>query len=167
MRYSKQSEEVLNTVLNSNNHPDAKEIYELVKLKIPNVSLGTVYRNLNTLAKEGLIRKIELDDGNDRFDKTLCLHNHLKCTKCGKVIDITPKLDQKEIKEIEKTGKKNKENEKNSKNIEIQKSEIRQKKENNRQSSKIDVNRKLEEDRMLESRMEETLRRMKEVNKNK
>jgi len=105
MRYSKQSEEVLNTVLNSNNHPDAKEIYELVKLKIPNVSLGTVYRNLNTLAKEGLIRKIELDDGNDRFDKTLCQHNHLKCTKCGKVIDIAPKLDQKEIKEIErKTG---------------------------------------------------------------
>ena len=50
MWYSKQSEEVLNTVLNSNNHPDAKEIYELVKLKIPNVSLGTVYRNLNTLA---------------------------------------------------------------------------------------------------------------------
>ncbi len=105
MRYSKQSEEVLNTVLNSNNHPDAKEIYELVKLKIPNVSLGTVYRNLNTLAKEGLIRKIELDGGNDRFDKTLCLYNHLKCTTCGKVIDITPKLDQKEIKEIKsKTG---------------------------------------------------------------
>ena len=105
MRYSKQSEEVLNTVLNSNNHPDAKEIYELVKLKIPNVSLSTVYRNLNTLAKEGLIRKIELDDGNDRFDKTLCQHNHLKCTTCGKVIDIAPKLDQKEIKEIEsKTG---------------------------------------------------------------
>ena len=99
------SEEVLNTVLNSNNHPDAKEIYELVKLKIPNVSLGTVYRNLNTLASEGLIRKIELDDGNDRFDKTLCLHNHLKCTTCGKVIDITPKLNSKEIKEIErKTG---------------------------------------------------------------
>lgn len=105
MRYSKQSEEVLNTVLNSNNHPDAKEIYELVKLKIPNVGLGTVYRNLNTLAKEGLIRKIELDDGNDRFDKTLCLHNHLKCTTCGKAIDITPKLNSKKIKEIKrKTG---------------------------------------------------------------
>ena len=74
---------------------------------------------------------------------------------------------EKRIKEIEKTGKKNKENEKNSKNIEIQKSEIRQKKENNRQSSKVDVNRKLEEGRMLESRMEETLRRMKEINKNK
>lgn len=106
MRYSKQSEEVLNTVLNSNNHPDAKEIYELVKLKIPNVSLGTVYRNLNTLAMEVLIRKIELDDGNDRFDKTLCLHNHLKCTTCGKVIDITPKLDQKEIKEIKEIKSK-------------------------------------------------------------
>ena len=105
MRYSKQSEEVLSVVLNSNNHPDAKEIYELVKLKIPNVSLGTVYRNLNTLAKEGLIRKIELDDGNDRFDKTLFQHNHLKCTKCGKVVDIIPKLSSVEINEIErKTG---------------------------------------------------------------
>lgn len=80
-----------------------------------------------------------------------------------KEIEKISKVDNKK----EKTGKKNKENEKNSKNIEIQKSEIRQKKENNRQSSKIDVNRKLEEGRMLESRMEETLRRMKEVNKNK
>lgn len=96
---------MLNAILNSNNHPDAKEIYELVKLKIPNASLCTVYRNLNTLANEGLIRKIKLNDGNDRFDKTLCLHNYLKCTKCGKVIDITTKLNSKEIKEIEsKTG---------------------------------------------------------------
>ena len=80
-----------------------------------------------------------------------------------KEIEKISKVDNKK----EKTGKKNKENEKNSKNIETQKSEIRQKKENNRQSSKVDVNRKLEEGRMLESRMEETLRRMKEINKNK
>lgn len=80
-----------------------------------------------------------------------------------KEIEKISKVDNKK----EKTGKKNKENEKNSKNIEVQKSEIRQKKENNRQSSKADVNRKLEEGRMLESRMEETLRRMKEINKNK
>ena len=80
-----------------------------------------------------------------------------------KEIEKISKVDNKK----EKTGKKNKENEKNSKNIEIQESEIRQKKENNRQSSKVDVNRKLEEGRMLESRMEETLRRMKEINKNK
>ena len=54
---------------------------------------------------KGLIRKIKLDDGNDRFDKTLCLHNHLKCTTCGKAIDITPKLNSKKIKEIKrKTG---------------------------------------------------------------
>ena len=102
MRYSKQSEEVLNTVLNSNNHPDAKEIYELVKLKIPNVGLGTVYRNLNTLAKEGLIRKIELDDGNDRFDKTLFDHNHIKCIKCYKVVDINNNISKNEIIKIEK-----------------------------------------------------------------
>ncbi len=80
-----------------------------------------------------------------------------------KEIEKISKVDNKK----EKTGNKNKDNEKNSKNIEIQKSEIRQKEENNRQSSKVDVNRKLEEGRMLESRMEETLRRMKEVNKNK
>lgn len=101
MRYSKQRKIILDIVLNANNHPDAKEIYELTKVKIPNISLGTVYRNLNNLEESGLIRKIILDNGNDRFDKTITEHNHLKCIICGKVVDINKKISEDEIKEVE------------------------------------------------------------------
>ena len=102
MRYSKQSEEVLNAVLSSSTHPDAMTIYKMVMEKIPNISLGTVYRKLNTLAKEGLIKKIEIDEGNDRFDKTLFDHNHIKCIKCHKVVDINNNISKNEIIKIEK-----------------------------------------------------------------
>ena len=57
--YSKQREEILNVVKEMRNHPTAEEIYEISKETIPNISLGTVYRNLNTLVNEKLIRKIK------------------------------------------------------------------------------------------------------------
>ncbi len=101
MRYSKQKDEILNTVLESNCHPDANYIYNLVKLKIPNISLGTVYRNLNILANEGKIRKILLEDGNYRFDKTLKVHNHIRCINCNKLVDIDTLINSDEIKKIE------------------------------------------------------------------
>ena len=102
MRYSKQKEEILKVVLNTSSHPDAVYIYNKVRNEIPNISLGTVYRNLNTLADAGMIRKIMLDDGNIRFDKTLSTHNHIKCMKCGKVEDISILLNSNDIKKIEK-----------------------------------------------------------------
>lgn len=102
MRYSRQKEEVQKIVLNSCNHPDAKEIYILVKKRIPNISLGTVYRNLNMLVSEGKIRRILMQDGNDRFDKTLRDHNHVVCVKCGKVCDVDLLLNGDEIREVEK-----------------------------------------------------------------
>ncbi len=101
MRYSKQKDEVLKIVLESCNHPDAKEIYNLVKKKIPNISLGTVYRNLNALTLEGKIRRLSALDGNDRFDKTLHDHNHVICLKCGKVCDVNLLLDESKMKKVE------------------------------------------------------------------
>ena len=58
MKYSKQREEILKVVLNSSDHPNVNTIYERVRMVIPNISLGTVYRNLNTLYENKLIRKI-------------------------------------------------------------------------------------------------------------
>ncbi len=101
MRYSKQKEEVLKTVQELCNHPDAKDIHKEVKKRIPNVSLGTVYRNLSALADEGLIKKVRLENGNDRFDKTLSNHNHVICVKCGKMCDVNVLLNTSEIDEIE------------------------------------------------------------------
>ena len=101
MRYSKQKDEVLKVVLDACNHPDAKEVYNLVKKKIPNISLGTVYRNLNALCTEGKIIRILMKDGNDRFDKTLTDHNHVMCVKCGKVCDVSLLLGSDKLKKIE------------------------------------------------------------------
>ena len=105
MRRSIQKEEVLNAVLNSFDHPDAKKIYFMVKNKIPNVSLGTVYRNLNNLVKEGKIKKVMIENDCDRFDKTLSNHSHIRCLICGKIIDVEKQLKLSDIIEIEnKTG---------------------------------------------------------------
>ena len=88
MRYSKQRDEILNIVLESCEHPTARMVYEKIKNIIPNISLGTVYRNLNVLSENGDIKKILTYDGDDRFDKTLTNHNHIHCVICGKVSDI-------------------------------------------------------------------------------
>lgn len=101
MRYSKQREIIHKVVMESCDHPDAKEIYSLVKKKISNISLGTVYRNLNILVLEGRIRRLSSLDGNDRFDKTLQDHNHVICLKCGKVCDVNLLPDESKIKKVE------------------------------------------------------------------
>lgn len=101
MRYSKQKEEVLKIVQKSCAHPDARDIHKEVKKRIPNISLGTVYRNLNALSCEGLIKRVPLESGNDRYDKTLTNHNHITCVKCGKICDVYVLLKDSEITKIE------------------------------------------------------------------
>lgn len=88
MKYSKQRETILKAVQNSCDHPSADTIYQLVKQELPQISLGTVYRNLNLLAEAGQIRKISMDAGGDRFDKTLVNHYHMYCPNCRRVFDI-------------------------------------------------------------------------------
>ncbi len=88
MRYSVQREIILNDVQNRCDHPTAEMIYDSVKAEIPNISMGTVYRNLNHLVEEKLVKEIPVVNGRTRFDKTLCHHSHFKCEKCGKVFDV-------------------------------------------------------------------------------
>lgn len=76
---------------NSHAHLTANEIYEQAVLSLPNIAVGTVYRNLNILAEEGSIRRVTVADNPDRFDGILELHDHLICSSCGKLSDI--KLD--------------------------------------------------------------------------
>jgi Fur family ferric uptake transcriptional regulator len=60
----------------------------MVRKQLPNISLGTVYRNLEFLASNGIIRKLEYSDGQKRFDGNPVPHNHFKCTECGCIEDI-------------------------------------------------------------------------------
>ena len=88
MRSSKQRDLIESIVNSSYTHPTAEEIYEISKETIPNISLGTVYRNLNTLVNEKLIRKINVDESKYRYDHNKDKHAHFICTKCSNIIDL-------------------------------------------------------------------------------
>lgn len=79
---------VLDSVTELKNHPTAEEVYNKIKQKYPDISMGTVYRNLNDLAAESRINKISIPGAADRFDHITEPHYHLKCAKCGGVFDI-------------------------------------------------------------------------------
>jgi Fe2+ or Zn2+ uptake regulation protein len=71
-------------------HPNAETVYTAVKKDLPAISLATVYRNLNMLAEQGQILKLEVN-GEFRFDADICYHQHCVCKKCGKIIDVPQK----------------------------------------------------------------------------
>lgn len=101
MKHSKQRDTILKIINESCEHLDAYQIYELVQKEIPNISLGTIYRNLNQLSDIGQIKKISISDGNDRFDKTICSHSHFYCVRCSKLLDIKIKLETTELEECQ------------------------------------------------------------------
>lgn len=86
--FSRQREAVKRALCSTKTHPTAAWIYEQAKKEIPNISLGTVYRNLNLLGEEGVIRKLSFGDGNEHFDGDISPHSHFFCEGCGKIYDI-------------------------------------------------------------------------------
>ena len=96
-RYSMQREVILKNVLLRKDHPTAEKIYEDVREAIPNISLGTVYRNLSGLADNGMIKKLSFGESMVHFDGDTSVHSHFYCEVCGSINDIrldtTPLLD--------------------------------------------------------------------------
>ena len=88
MKYSKQREMILRTVTENPIHPTADKVYEQVRQQCPRISLGTVYRNLNYLSEMGILKKIPMPVGSDRFDGRLDEHYHMICEECGRVFDV-------------------------------------------------------------------------------
>jgi Fur family transcriptional regulator, ferric uptake regulator len=75
-------------------HPTADEVYALVRKRLPNISLGTVYRNLETLSSAGIIQKLETAGSQMRFDAVVENHYHVRCVKCGRVDDVpVPRIE--------------------------------------------------------------------------
>ena len=96
IRNTVQRDMVFSAVCSLGNHPTADAIYRLVIQHYPSISRGTVYRNLNVLAEQGMIAKIHLPDGLDHFDCHTNKHYHMRCTQCGKVFDINlPELEER------------------------------------------------------------------------
>lgn len=69
-------------------HPTAVELHELVRRRLPKISLGTVYRNLERLSRKGAIRKLTTGQGETCFDGDLAPHYHVRCIHCGRLDDV-------------------------------------------------------------------------------
>lgn len=87
-RLTSQRQIIMEELQQAKCHPTADEIYERVRKRLPRVSLGTIYRNLETLAAQGVIRKLNLAGSQKRFDVTLEDHCHVRCLRCGRVDDV-------------------------------------------------------------------------------
>ena len=85
---SKQREMIKDFLMTRKDHPTADVVYMNVRQENPNISLGTVYRNLTFLADMGEIQRLRVGDGVDHFDADTSLHYHFVCTGCGRVIDL-------------------------------------------------------------------------------
>ena len=89
LKYSKQREAIKNFLVTRYDHPTAETVYLNIRKEFPNISLGTVYRNLNLLAEIGKIQKLSSGIGPDRFDGNPAPHYHFICRHCGCVMDLT------------------------------------------------------------------------------
>ena len=105
LKYSRQRESIKHYLMSTGEHPTADTVYMHVKKDFPNISLGTVYRNLNLLTDIGEAIKISTPDGGDRFDGRVEPHNHFLCTKCGRLLDLD--LDMHSIEEVNRLAAEN------------------------------------------------------------
>ena len=88
MRTTKQQKLILKIINESFSHPTAYDIYIECRKNIPNISLGTVYRNLNLLADQKRILRLDVGDGAVHFDARLEPHYHMVCDECGSIQDL-------------------------------------------------------------------------------
>ncbi|WP_461210668.1 Fur family transcriptional regulator [Desulfocurvus sp. DL9XJH121] len=87
-RMTKQRRIILDELRKLTSHPTADELYEIVRKRLPRISLGTVYRNLEVLSENGDILKLESAGSQKRFDGEARAHCHVRCVHCGRVGDV-------------------------------------------------------------------------------
>ncbi|HJA91564.1 MAG TPA: transcriptional repressor [Candidatus Eisenbergiella merdipullorum] len=88
LKYSRQREAIKRFLMTRRDHPTADVVYSNVRTEFPNISLGTVYRNLTLLADLGEISRLRVGDGVDHFDADTRPHYHFVCNECGGVSDL-------------------------------------------------------------------------------
>ena len=102
-RNTLQKDIILKAVNRLHNHPTAEMVYEEVIREYPRVIKATVYRNLNQMAQQGQILRIQISNSADRYDFNIAGHYHLKCTGCGQVYDMdVPYMSQ--LNELDLSG---------------------------------------------------------------
>lgn len=98
LKYSRQRESIKQFLETTKDHPTADAVYMHMKEEFPNISLGTVYRNLKLLTELGEAVRITTPDGGDRFDGCVHPHNHFYCRGCRRILDLD--LDMSGIEKI-------------------------------------------------------------------
>lgn len=93
-RNTKQRQAILRFLRGTNAHPTADQVYDEVRKEIPNISKGTVYRNLQVLQEMGLVAELNLNGTVSRFEAKQERHYHFRCEKCGKVFDVNLPVDK-------------------------------------------------------------------------
>ena len=88
LKYSRQRESIKASLMCRHDHPTADALYASIREEFPNISLGTVYRNLNLLVETGEICKIHCGDGADHFDGNTSEHYHFMCRECSQIYDM-------------------------------------------------------------------------------
>lgn len=88
-RLTNQKKAIIDFLRTNKGHPDAYEVYDVVKKKLPQISLATVYRNLDTLVKQGKIKALRIKDDRFNYDGVEGAHNHFQCNYCKRVYNIS------------------------------------------------------------------------------
>lgn len=86
--YSRKREAILKVVRSTTCHPTAEWVYRTLKPEYPDLSLGTVYRNLTQFKADGVIASVSVVNGQERYDGNVKPHTHFVCSRCGAVLDI-------------------------------------------------------------------------------
>jgi Fur family peroxide stress response transcriptional regulator len=103
--FSSKRNAIYNAVCSTTAHPSARTVYEMLKPDIPDLSLGTVYRNIALFKSEGKVNVICNVNGEERIDGNTRPHPHFVCNCCGKVFDVgETSLVTDDIRELTKTG---------------------------------------------------------------
>ena len=88
IKFSRQRQAIIDYLRHTTEHPTADMVYTHVRELYPNVSLGTVYRNLNLLTEEGEILRLTQGTSSERFDGNITPHYHFICNHCKHVLDL-------------------------------------------------------------------------------
>lgn len=91
-RMTRQRQVILEELRKANSHLTADEVCQMVRRRLPRISLGTVYRNLEMLSESGVIKKLELGSAQKLFDGRAEAHYHVRCIRCARVDDVSGDL---------------------------------------------------------------------------
>ena len=94
--FSRKRQAILEALRNTKIHPTAEWVHQTLKNDYPDLSLGTVYRNLSQFKEEGIILSMGVINGQERFDANISPHSHFICNCCGAVIDIEETFENSE-----------------------------------------------------------------------